>query len=895
MHVTESFAASLGLTPADMIGRNDLEIGMRERMVLGDPESGWPGFWALDDAAIAAGTTTSTSESDVEYAAGRAHQAQTQRTPLRDAEGRIVGLLVQSRDVTAVQDLRARFRTNLDVLDARDGEITTLDTVMASMMSCRDSVTLLRRIADTLIERTVATGAFMLMRHESGDHLECVVAAGARRAALFGARRRLDEGLAGRAWRQHGTVFVDDADAADSTHRWGEPMQVCVLPIGIDGELAGAICVCSGRDEPDLRGDVPLLERISGLATIALANTQLVEASAVALKRTRALAEVSRLLATVHDTTEASDAICRLLLSAMDISRASCYLVDADGRLVPQGAWGRTGGDVRRERTLPPEMVRESLAQWCVDHARVAEAPSGRDDPRESARVHVAKTRLDIGSACAMPILERGRAVGALLVSRDRARADLDGETIALFRAVTDQLSTALERSQLSSALHHQAYHDSLTALPNRFRFEIELIEALDAARSGTDPITVLFLDLDGFKAVNDTLGHAMGDRLLILVAERFNESLGELGSLARMGGDEFAVVLEDSPDGARGTDVARGLSDSLSTGFELDGKLVRVGTSIGLSRYPDDGTCADELLRRADMAMYHAKHGDGEGGVVRYTPELENEALRRAHLETELRDALDHGEFTLAYQPQVRCGDGRVHGVEALIRWQHPERGLVPPAEFIPMAEATGLIDDIGAWVIDEALHQLAEWNATALGALRISVNVAASQFRRDTFVDVVLDAIERHGARADRLELEVTESVVMTDIASVVRRLERLRGAGVRIAVDDFGTGYSSLSYLQDLPLDVLKVDRSFVKRLHAEATDERSLVNSILRLAAGLGLETVSEGVETPAQRDAIMRMGGDTIQGYFYSKPVAAAELKATVEAIHANDAPFDRAA
>ena len=281
------------------------------------------------------------------------------------------------------------------------------------------------------------------MRHECGGHLECVVAAGGRRAALFGATRRLDEGLVGRAWRRGETVLVDDADAAGSAHRWGEPMQVCVLPIHIDGELAGAISVCSGRDEPDLRGDVPLLERISGLATIALANTQLVEASAVALKRTRALAEVSRLLATVQDTTEASDRICRLLLSATDISRASCYLVDVDGRLAPQGAWGRSDGEVRRERTLPPELVRESLAQWCVDHARVAEAPSGRDDPRESARVHAAKARLGIGSACAMPILERGprgRCAARLARSRpcrpgrgdDRAvpcgdRAALDG------------------------------------------------------------------------------------------------------------------------------------------------------------------------------------------------------------------------------------------------------------------------------------------------------------------------------------------------------------------------------------------------------------------------------------------------------------------------------------
>ena len=398
----------------------------------------------------------------------------------------------------------------------------------------------------------------------------------------------------------------------------------------------------------------------------------------------------------------------------------------------------------------------------------------------------------------------------------------------------------------------------------------------------------MLFLDLDGFKLINDTLGHPVGDALLRHVSDRLGGRVGKRDVLARMGGDEFAVIVRGLKAGESAVGVGQRLGDALASEFDVDGARLKIGTSIGVSHYPDDAATADELLRQADLAMYKAK-GQGKGRVLGFDRALGTDAFRRAELELELRDAIERREFALAFQPQVACRDGRVIGVEALVRWHHPTRGPISPGEFIPIAEEAGLINAIGAWVLEEAIRELAGWRGTPLATLRMSVNIAAPQFLLENFPEQVLAALARHAVRPDQLELEVTESVVMRELDAVVARLERLRASGIRVAIDDFGTGYSSLSYLQDLPLDVLKIDRAFVVRMQDE-TRGRSLVDTIQLLATALGLETVAEGVETDGQRDAIAALGCDLIQGYHYSRPVPAAELADVVAAIHGTSRP-----
>ena len=306
------------------------------------------------------------------------------------------------------------------------------------------------------------------------------------------------------------------------------------------------------------------------------------------------------------------------------------------------------------------------------------------------------------------------------------------------------------------------------------------------------------------------------------------------------------------------------------------------IGASIGISRFPDNGDCADSLLQSADEAMYQAKRA-GRGCAVIFDESLAAASRELSLLETQLQQAIVNKEFYLLYQPQVRCRDNQVVGLEALIRWKHPTRGLVPPSYFIPVAENSGLVNEIGTWVINESVRQLAQWQNTAIKNLRMCINIATPQFELDDFCDQIIDALERYYAPAHLLELEVTESVLMNDVAVVVDRLEKLRRAGVRIAIDDFGTGYSSLSYLQDLPLDVLKIDHSFVKRLNDEST-KTSLIDTIQTLATSLGLETVAEGVELPEQVDKITSLGCDFIQGFLYSRPVPAYDVPSTVRLI-----------
>lgn len=435
---------------------------------------------------------------------------------------------------------------------------------------------------------------------------------------------------------------------------------------------------------------------------------------------------------------------------------------------------------------------------------------------------------------------------------------------------------------QNEEELHTLAHYDSLTSLPNRLLLQSRLDHAVDQAARRRGNVALIFLDLDDFKKVNDSLGHVVGDQLLSAVAARLRARVREEDTLARLGGDEFVVLLEtlNRPEDAAG--VARDLLATLAAPITLGGKLeLHVHGSIGISVFPNDGETPAELLRAADTAMYRAKDEGGDRFLF-FTREMSREVLANLNMETALRQALARQEFTLNYQPVVQTGSGVVLGLEALLRW-HPAGGdPVSPGEFIPVAERTGLIVPIGNWVLDEACRQHRAWSDQGLPPLRIAVNVSARQFRAQGLEATIADALRRHAVPPECLVLELTESMLMERPEEATEILGRLKQVGVDLALDDFGTGFSSLSYLTRFPVDTLKVDLSFVRRIEGDAS-ARQIIGAIIELAHGLEMRTVAEGVETAAQERFLRKAGCEAMQGYLFSRPVPAAEIPEFVRA------------
>jgi diguanylate cyclase (GGDEF)-like protein/PAS domain S-box-containing protein len=436
--------------------------------------------------------------------------------------------------------------------------------------------------------------------------------------------------------------------------------------------------------------------------------------------------------------------------------------------------------------------------------------------------------------------------------------------------AVLVTVQDVTRRNALEAELRHQAFHDSLTHLANRALFADRVEHALQREARDTTNVAVLVVDLDGFKTVNDSLGHTAGDTLLVMVAERLQSVLRPGDTAARLGGDEFGILLEDIDSSTDASDVAQRLIDALATPFCLSGKELFVHASIGIALTGSEHD-AGELLRNADAAMYGAKN-QGKGGYRLFEPSMHFAALARLELEADLRRAIEANEFVLHYQPVASLSTGKVVGLEALVRWQHPQRGLVPPDEFIPLAEENGLIINIGRWVLREACRQTRLWQTTNPDLeLAIAVNVSARQLADPGLVHDVSRVLAATGLHPATLTLEITETALILDTDAVIARLHQLKAIGVQIAIDDFGTGYSSLSTLRDLPIDTLKIDKAFIDRVTTGAEAD-GLVQAILRLASTFQLVTIAEGVERREQLDRLQELGCQQIQGFYFSRPI-----------------------
>jgi len=432
------------------------------------------------------------------------------------------------------------------------------------------------------------------------------------------------------------------------------------------------------------------------------------------------------------------------------------------------------------------------------------------------------------------------------------------------------------ERKIAEETINFQAYHDLLTKLPNRALLRDRLSLAISQAKRDGEHIAVMFLDLDRFKNINDSLGHMIGDELLQQVSIRLKECIRAGDTLSRFGGDEFTLMLpqlkEAREDASR---LAEKITETLKQPFNVDGHELYVSASIGIALYPQDGTHMDILIKHADVAMYHVK-GQGKNGYQFYSNEMNVPYIEKLSLDTGIHRALDNNEFSLVYQPQINLRTGEIVGVEALLRWEHPEHGAISPAEFIPFAEETGLIIDIGDWVLRSACAELSRWRIAGLPEIRMSVNISARQLVEDNVVTKILKIIKDYDVPGHCLELEITENAIMDDMDSIIRKLKELSQYGIKIAIDDFGTGYSSLSYLHKLPIHTLKIDRTFLKENRINKGDN-TIINTIVAMAKGLNLNVIAEGVETQTQLDYLRAIECVEAQGFLFGKPLPPAVI------------------
>jgi diguanylate cyclase (GGDEF)-like protein len=448
-------------------------------------------------------------------------------------------------------------------------------------------------------------------------------------------------------------------------------------------------------------------------------------------------------------------------------------------------------------------------------------------------------------------LLENGRTIGSVLLIRD-----------------------IRERKRAEERLHYMASYDELTGLPNRSLFSDRFAQTLAVAKRSGREAGCIFIDLDRFKAVNDTYGHGIGDKLLQGVAQRLQGCVRSVDTVGRLSGDEFAIAMSNLAKADDANLVARKVVSALAHPFDLDGYQTYMTASLGIALYPSDGEDAEVLLRNADMAMFRAKE-QGRNAYQFYLPEMNERAAERLQMETQLRVALELGEFLLHYQPKANMASGEISGFEALLRWQHPERGMVSPLEFISILEDTGLIVAVGEWVLRTACAQIGHWQAQGMPPRPVAVNLSARQFQDKNLGLVIAAIIADSGIDPGLLEIELTESMLMNNAEEATRTLNEINAGGVRLAMDDFGTGYSSLAYLRRFPLDVLKIDRAFIRNV-ATDPDDAAIVLAMISLAHSMKLEVVAEGVETEAQMSFLRMHGCDEIQGYYFARPMPAAE-------------------
>ena len=593
---------------------------------------------------------------------------------------------------------------------------------------------------------------------------------------------------------------------------------------------------------------------------------------------------VLEMIATGTALEQVLDSLMHLMESQLEGMMASILLLDDDGLHLRHGAGpslpqayaqavdgigigpqaGSCGTAIhRREQVVVSDILQDPL--W--DDHRALAAPHG------------------LRSCWSTPIItHHGKLLGTLAIYSQQVRTPTPAEG-QLIEMATRIAGIAIERRDNEQRISHMAHHDALTGLPNRTLLEDRLKQAMLYAQRYERRVTVAFMDLDNFKLINDSLGHNAGDDILKTVARRMQHCVRATDTVARLGGDEFVIVLFDQPDQAETiTPILEKIRAAVAQVIDIGAQKLQVTCSMGLATYPGDGSDIDTLLMNADAAMYRAKEL-GRNNYQFYTAAMNAKVHDKLALQEGLRNAIAGSEFLLLYQPQVDLQSGQIFGVEALIRWQHPALGMISPADFIPMAEETGLIVPIGDWVLHTACRQNKAWQDAGMAPITMSVNVSARQFKEKSLVGRVAHALQESGLEARYLELELTESLIMQDLQQAIATMQELQAMGVQLSIDDFGTGYSSLSALKSFPIVRLKIDQSFVRDLPANE-DDKAIAMAVISLGHKLNLRVIAEGVETAQQLAFLRDNDCDEMQGYHFSQPVSAAEITALFQAENA---------
>jgi len=751
----------------------------------------------------------------------------------RDGDGKPLRMVGSLCDVSE-QKRSAR------VMQRRNLLLQTIAAVNEMLMAGLPEQVLMSRICQQLVGDGLFCMAWVGLVEENGVSVRPVAEAGFGAGYLAQANIRCDDspqgqGPTGTAIRTGATQINNDTETGQQIALWRERARAqgyrssAAVPLRVHGRVVGALSVYA--DEPRAFGSdkVMLLEKLAADLGVAIGHRVALTALRESEERFRTMAE--------HST----DWI---------------WSIDTQGRHVYSNQRGLEILGYTQDAILaldPATLVHpDDLPLFHEAFSSAMSAQQGWQNVVLRWRHRNGSYRILESSASAL-FNEAGKLIGFQGVDRD-----------------------ITERKQAEERIEFMAHHDALTGLPNRVLLRDRFDHAMAIAERTRSRVALLFLDLDNFKRVNDTLGHAAGDQLLLEVVTRLTQCTRESDTISRQGGDEFILLLNDVPDLETVERIADEILVSISDPMEVNGLVLNTSCSLGVAIYPEDGSDFDGLLQKADTAMYNAK--DAGRNVYRFfDSQMNQQAHEHLLLQNRLHQALFQNEFCLHYQPQMEIDSGRVVGVEALLRWHNPELGEVVPARFIPVAEDSGLIVPIGAWVLEEACRQAQAWRQTGWPELAISVNLSALQFRRAGLIETVENALERSGLPPYLLELELTESILLQDVENNLDTVRKLKALGVRLSIDDFGTGYSSLSYLKRFAVDRLKIDRAFVRDINTDP-DDAAIVNAVIQLARGLRLGIIAEGVETQAQLGFLREQGCPEVQGFLFSRPLAPVALE-----------------
>jgi diguanylate cyclase (GGDEF)-like protein len=772
-----------------------------------------------------------------------------------------------------------------------------------AILRAKSEPELYQRVCDACVNGGKLLGAAVLLAEPDSIWLKPVAGAGENIAMINAVRFSIDadnvygQGVCGKAFRTQKPSV--DADILNSTQ--GRPWQqagreagvlACVgLPLIKAGNSIGVLMFFVSRSWAADDEIITLLTRMAENVSFALDNFD------HAQQKAKAEAQKDRLARMFEALGASNEAIMRAKTRA-ELFELACEAAVVGGNFTSITiAMGKPGDDFletvaaagpNRETSLSVRLSADASrpeGQGITGTAFRTRRPCISNDYQADFGTdgHFANALRAGGSlsGAGLPLLKHGKSIGVLLFLSSELGA-FSHELIELLQRLADNISYALdnfdradEKAKADERIEYLASHDGLTNLPNRETFNQLLHFTIEAARRYQRQFAVLFIDLDRFKIINDSLGHEAGDKLLIETAHRLRRSLRSSDVVARLGGDEFVVILESTADSQGIELIAETLLSTLSQPMQLCGHECHTTASIGIAMFPDDGTDVQTLTKNADMAMYRAKE-DGKNGFRFFTEDAKTQSIERLTLETSLRRALDREEFSLQYQPKVDLASGWITGVEALLRWTHPELGLLSPVQFIPLAEESGLIVPIGRWVLKQACAQNMAWQRQGLRPLSMAVNLSPRQFADESLLHHIDDALDSCGMSPMLLQLEVTESMVMQNVSRAVRTLEAIRSRGIRLAIDDFGTGYSSMSLMKQFPIDTIKIDRSFVRNL-ADDGEDQAIAQAIINMGKALGMTIVAEGVETVEQEAFLRSHACDETQGFLFSRPVPAEEL------------------